>query len=104
MNYRCKCSKECFIVSLINSFYRLSFAKKCFKFVLDAATGFVVLPLILSDDPGMSFENLHGDSEKARQFKKRVYANRQLNGFFKSLLAKFDLKGLLNNKKIDIVT
>ena len=71
--------------------------KLIISIILDVATGFVVLPLILSDDPGASFENLHCDSEKAKQYKKRVYANPQLHGFIKSLLAKFDLKGLLNN-------
>ena len=63
--------------------------------ILDVATTFLVTPLMISEAPGATFDNLHGNSLEAKEFKKKVYANPNFHGLLKNVLVKYELKGLL---------
>lgn len=56
----------------------------------------LILPLMMSDDPELNFENVHQSNEKSSAFRRRLYKNQKLQKIIKSLLPKFDQLGLLD--------
>lgn len=56
----------------------------------------IIMPLMKSEEPDACFENAHQRTEKAIEFKRRLYKNPKVQNIIKNTLPVFDQFGLLD--------
>ncbi|CAG9797850.1 unnamed protein product [Chironomus riparius] len=66
------------------------------KYFYAFPTTMIIMPLMKSEEPDACFENAHQRTEKAIEFKRRLYKNPKVQNIIKNTLPVFDQFGLLD--------